>query len=98
MDVRDTAKLHVAAMVDPACNKERIFAFAEAFNWNRVLGILKKLYPDTSFLDEREDKSEEDLSRILPKDDAEVLLKKHYGHGFTSLEDSIRANTKGLSK
>ena len=83
-------------MVDPACNGKRIFAFAEPLNANRLLGILRKLYPDKSFVDDRDD-STEDLSRI-PNEKAEALLKKHYGHGFTSLEDSIQANTEGLSQ
>ena len=83
-------------MIDPACNGERLFAFAEPFNANRLLSILRKLYPDKSFVDDRDD-SRQDLSKVA-NEKAEALLKKHYGHGFTSLEDSIRANTEGLSR
>jgi hypothetical protein len=83
-------------MTDPECNGKRLFAFAGPFNANRLLSVLRKLYPDKSFVDDRDD-SREDLSRV-PNAKAEALLKKHYGHGFTSLEDSIRANTEGLSQ
>lgn len=83
-------------MVDPACHGQRIFGFAQPFTANQVLGILRKLYPDKSFIKDRDD-SRQDLSKV-PNEKAEALLKKHYGHGFTSLEDSIRANTEGLSK
>ena len=94
VDVRDDAKLHVIAVVDPACNRERIFAFAETFNWNQILGILRKLYPDKSFMADQDDNST-DLSKV-PNADAEALLKKHYGHGFVTLEESVRANTGGV--
>ena len=83
-------------MVDPECNGKRLFAFAEPFNANRLLSVLRKLYPDKSFVDDSND-LRKDLSKV-PNEKAEELLKKHYGHGFTSLEDSIRANTEGLSQ
>ena len=89
VDVRDDAKLHVAALVDPACDGQRIFAFAEPFNWNDILAIFRKLEPGKSFLADRE--QGRDLSEV-PNGEAEALLKKHYGHGWTSLEESIRQN------
>ena len=45
-------------MIDPACNGERIFAFADTFTGNQLLGILRKLYPDRSFMDDRDDDRE----------------------------------------
>jgi nucleoside-diphosphate-sugar epimerase len=89
VDVRDDAKLHVAALVDPACDGQRIFAFAQPYNWNDILAIFRKLEPDKSFLVDRE--QGRDLSEV-PNGEAEELLKKHYGHGWTSLEESIRQN------
>lgn len=38
-----------------------------------------------------------DLSKV-PNADADALLKKHYGYGFVTLEDSVRVNTEGLSR
>jgi nucleoside-diphosphate-sugar epimerase len=58
VDVRDDAKLHVAALVDPACNGQRIFAYAEPYNWNDVLAIFRKLKPSKSFLADRDDGSD----------------------------------------
>lgn len=95
VDVRDDAKLHVIAMVDPACNGERVFAFAAPFTWNQILGILRTMYPNSSFMENQDDDSA-DLSKV-PNADADALLKKHYGHGFVTLEECIRANTEGLS-
>jgi len=91
VNVRDDAKLHVAALIDPACNGQRIFAYAEPYNWNDVLAIFRKLKPNKSFLADRDDGR--DLSEV-PNAEAEELLKKHYGHGWTGLEESIRENLR----
>ena len=95
MNVRDDARLHVIAMIDPACNGDRIFAFDNPFTWDQVLGIFRKLHPNKSFPDDLND-GLEDLSKV-PNADAEALLKKHYGHGFIGLEETIRENIEGLS-
>ena len=50
--------------------------------------------PDKNFLEDREGLGK-DMSQI-PMEDAEALLRKHYGKGFTSLEESVEANTATL--
>ena len=94
VDVRDDAKLHVAALVDPACDGQRIFAYAQPFSWNDILAVFRKLEPGKSFLVDRE--KGKDLSEV-PNGEAEELLKKHYGHGWTSLEESVRQNVKSFA-
>lgn len=91
VDVQDTARLHLIALIDPECNGERIFSFAAPFNWNDLLDVFRKQNPGKKFLENREGIGR-DLSQI-PTDDAEALLKKHYGKGFTSLEETLEANT-----
>ena len=91
VDVRDTAQLHVAALVDPSCNGQRIFAFAEPYSWNQVLGIFRKQNPEGKFSEDNKNEGEE-LCKV-PNAGAEALLKKHYGHGWIGLEESIKANT-----
>lgn len=89
VDVRDTAKLHTIALTDPSCNGERIFSFAAPFNRSDVLALFRKLRPRQSFpTDDRE--TGRDLS-VIPNEDAEELLKKHYGKGFASLEECVKA-------
>jgi hypothetical protein len=46
VDVRDTARLHLIALVAPEVKSERLFAFAEPYNWNLVLKTLRKIYPE----------------------------------------------------
>lgn len=94
IDVRDDARLHVIALIDPSCNGQRIFGFAAPYNWNDVLAIFRKQNPDKTFVDDFPDMGR-DLSQI-PNEDAEALLKKHYGRGWISLEESLAANTATL--
>jgi nucleoside-diphosphate-sugar epimerase len=87
INVRDDAKLHVIALTDPACNGDRIFGFADTYSLNKILAILRKLEPSRQFGEDKE--MGEDLSEV-PNAEAEALLKKHYGHGFVNLEDTIK--------
>jgi len=93
VNVRDDARLHVAALIDPSANGQRLFAFAGTYTWNDVLAIFRKLEPNKQFLEDRDEG--EDLSEV-PNQAAEELLKKHYGHGWTSLEESVKENLAGL--
>ena len=94
IDVRDTARLHLIALIDPDCHRKRLFGFAAPFNWNDILAIFRKQNPGKSFPDDDPEQGR-DLSKI-PNERAEQLLKKHYGKGWTSLEDSVEANTATL--
>ncbi|KAK5131796.1 hypothetical protein LTR08_000551 [Meristemomyces frigidus] len=91
VDVRDTAQLHVAALIDPSCDGQRIFAFAETYRWNTLLGIMRKQNPGRKFIEDNENEGA-DLTKV-PNGEAEELLKKHFGHGWIGLEESIKANT-----
>jgi hypothetical protein len=91
VDVRDTAKLHLAALTMPeeAPIGSRIFGFGYPYNWNDVLAVLRKLYPNKTFIDDLPDLGR-DLSHV-PNQSANELLKKiKGGKGFTSLEESVR--------
>ncbi|KAK1993902.1 NAD dependent epimerase/dehydratase [Colletotrichum falcatum] len=94
VDVQNTGALHVAAAVLPEAQDERIFGFAEPFNWNRVLAILRRQNPDRSFGDDFE--GTEYPHTIEPRDRAENLLKKMGLPGWTSLEDSLLKATERL--
>ncbi|KAM0721984.1 hypothetical protein Q7P37_002910 [Cladosporium fusiforme] len=87
INVRDDAKLHVIALIDPACNGERLFGFTAPYNLNQVLAVFRKLYPDKVF-DEEKDVGE-DLTKV-PNAEAEELLRKHYGRGFIGFEETIK--------
>jgi hypothetical protein len=86
INASDNAKLHMAALVDPACNGERVFAFAAPHDYNDLLAIFRKLEPGRDFGEDVD--VGEDLTRV-PNKEAEELLRKHYGHGFVGLEESV---------
>ena len=94
VDVKDTARLHVAALIDPEVENERILGCAYPFNCNDILACLRKLYPNKIF-----PHNIEDDSRTLVKLDnrrGEELLKKFGRPGWTGLEESIQENTACL--
>ncbi|KAF7885284.1 uncharacterized protein EAF01_011349 [Botrytis porri] len=96
IDVQDTARLHVSALIDEDVKNERLFAFAEPFNNNMLLRIFRKLRPDAKIMDDFHDDSVNDLSKVANQRAAE-LLKRDFGRaGFTSLEESLANNIQGL--
>ncbi|KAF6807413.1 aldehyde reductase II [Colletotrichum sojae] len=94
VDVQDTGLLHVAGAVLPDVEGERIFGFAEPYNWNKVLGILRKQNPDRKFHDDYH--SDEYPLFIKPRDRAEELLRRFGRPGWTPMEESIANNTADL--
>lgn len=94
VDVQDAAILHVAAVVFPHAQNQRIFAFADRFSWDAILDILRKIDPQRKFPDHFSGGT--DPNKIEPRAKAEALLKAMGLPGWTSLEDSIRMNVRGL--
>ncbi|KAJ7654092.1 hypothetical protein DFH06DRAFT_1330189 [Mycena polygramma] len=80
-NVVDTARrLHVAALIDPACNGKRIFAVSEN--------------PARLFIEDGPDLGQ-NLTE-LPTQESEALLRKHFQKGFTSLEETIKENNRNV--
>lgn len=90
VDVQDTARLHVAALIDPDVKNQRILAFAHPFNFNDVLACLRKLAPGKNFPPDVEGLGR-DLSRLDNRPGAD-LLRKFGRKGWVRLEESVRAN------
>jgi len=90
VNVRDTARLHVAALLDPQVESERLFGFAAPYNWTDVVDILHKLRPENTKIPKAPENEARDLSDIKPSKRAEQLIQSFFGvPGWTSLEDSI---------
>ncbi|KAI0882237.1 aldehyde reductase [Annulohypoxylon maeteangense] len=95
VDVRDNAALHVAALIYPDVEGERLFAFSEPFNGNKIIRTLKKIYPDREFGEEEPNAATE--RSTVANERAEELLRRMTGHGWTSFEDSIRVAAKEIT-
>jgi hypothetical protein len=95
VDVVDTARLHVAALLSKDVVNERLFAYAEPWNWNDILDILRKMFPEKQFA------ADMDLGRDRCKvanQRAEELLRTEFGQpGWVSLEESVRRNVQSFT-
>lgn len=94
INVADTARLHVAALLDTKVENERLFGFAGRHTWNGILAILRGLYPGKTF---PEDLPTSEVTNVnVPNERAEGLLKEVFGKGWVSLEDTVKENVAGL--
>ncbi|KIY00479.1 uncharacterized protein Z520_04164 [Fonsecaea multimorphosa CBS 102226] len=97
VDVRDDARVHVAALLDPKVENERLFAFAGPYNWTDVINILTNLRPDNDKIPKAPPNEGRDLTDIKGSKRAEELIKSFFGvPGWTSLEDSLAAGIADL--
>jgi hypothetical protein len=95
IDVKDVALLHVAAVLDPEVDNARLQAWAEYCNWNDVLAILRKLYPQRKFVD---DVAIPPPLTITTDFSHPLALLKKWGNqdGWKSLEETVADNMKNL--
>ncbi|KAF2797416.1 NAD(P)-binding protein [Melanomma pulvis-pyrius CBS 109.77] len=88
VDPIDTALIHVSALIYSDVASERLFAFAEPFNFNNILAVYRKLFPGRDFPADVEgmgvDKCKVPNQRAL-----EVLGWVKEGRGWTGLEESL---------
>jgi hypothetical protein len=92
--VEDVALLHVAAILDSSVKNARIHAWSDAFIWNDVLAIFRKLRPDQKFLDDLPDVAR---MRATVDDKLTLSLLKKWGNqeGPLGLERSIKDTLEG---
>ena len=92
--VRDIALMHIAAVLDPEVSNRRIHAWAKGFNWNDMLAVLRKLYPQKKFIDDLPN-----MGQFLGTVDDSLglkLLKKWGGQdAWTPFEQGIKDALKG---
>ncbi|KAI1811310.1 hypothetical protein GGS20DRAFT_563628 [Poronia punctata] len=99
VDVQDIGRLHVAAAILDSVRGRRIFGFASRYNWDMILGILRKLLaddPDKLARIPADFSGGEDPNEIEPRAEAERILKELGRPGWTSLEESIADAVEGL--
>lgn len=94
VNVQDTGRLHVIALASPNVKSERIFGLTGPFNWNDVVAVLRKLYPQRKWDDVPDQR--QDLTEVEPTKRTQALLKEAYGLSLADLEESVKQNTKDL--
>jgi hypothetical protein len=89
------ALIHVAAVLDPDVMSQRIYAVAEHSNWNDILQIMRKNYPNRNFMEDLPD-----LGRFRGTVDNSLGLKllRKWGNqsGWTSLEAGVQQCLDGM--
>ncbi|OKL57224.1 hypothetical protein UA08_07384 [Talaromyces atroroseus] len=96
-DVKDCALLHVAAVLDPEVRNARLVGWGEYCNWNDILAIMRRLYPERKFMDDIPG-----LSRLQLTTDCSqslALLEKWNGQqSWRSLEQTVTDNMESILK
>lgn len=86
-DVQDSALLHVAALLLPDVENQRIFAAAAPFNMTSIVSLLRGLHPERQFAQPVENGV--DMTVFSEAGRAEVLLARMGKKGFTDIETSV---------
>ena len=96
-DVKDSAILHVAAILDPEVKNARLPAWGTYCNWNDMLAIMRRLCPERKFMDDLPNLAKLNVST----DYSQVfeLLEKWAGQkGWKTLEETIEDSLPNLRK
>jgi hypothetical protein len=86
---QDCALLHVAALLYSDVTSERLFGFAQRWNFNQLLAIYRKEYPDREFPDDVEGLVDDGVK--VPSERAEEVLRwVKGGSGWDGLYQSVK--------
>jgi hypothetical protein len=95
IDNQDSARLQVAALIDPIADGMRVLAYGYPYSWNQILKIFRQDFPDRKFVEDFPDQGE-DISTIRNEKSVE-MLKRMGRPGLTTLEESLKAVVKDMT-
>lgn len=90
VDCEDIGMLHVAAMLHPDAQGERIFGYGFPKNNTSTIETLREIYPERKFKDLPEKNEPKFIANVLPRPRAEELLKWVKGSGWTGFKESLK--------
>ncbi|KAH8732604.1 hypothetical protein GQ44DRAFT_755094 [Phaeosphaeriaceae sp. PMI808] len=88
----DSALLHVSALIHSDVNNERLYGLAHRWNFNQLLAIFRKNYPENTFSEDVEIVGDDRVK--APTKRAEEVLRWVKGRGWDGLEESVVAMSK----
>lgn len=93
INILDAVYLHIAALILPDVQNERVFGFIDVYNSNDILAVLRKQCPDRQFMSDFEvlGRAKTTVKPAL-QERALQLMRRMGRDGFISFEESIRAN------
>jgi hypothetical protein len=83
----DSALLHISALIHSDVGGERLFGFVERWNYNSLLKIFRKHYPEKTFPEDVEGLGDDRVH--APTERAEEVLRWVKGASWDGLEDSV---------
>ncbi|KAJ5642853.1 uncharacterized protein N7484_005360 [Penicillium longicatenatum] len=96
VDVKDSARIHLAALLDVTVANERVLAFGHSINWNDIIDSIQQSRPELQ-LPTRIPGLGRDL-REVENSLAVNLLKKWWDKdAFTELDETVRENLVGVN-
>lgn len=93
-DVRDTARLHIAALTEADVQNERLFATHHPFNYNELIRLMKLFAPEGKVLPEEKEGLAENGQTVDEQRSLE-LLKRMGREGWAPVEDAMRESCLG---
>lgn len=94
-DIKDCALLHVAAVLDPEVKNARLPGWGVYCNWNDILAILRRLYPERKFIDDFPGLGYLQITTDCTQSLA--LLEKWGGQkGWKTLEETVKDNWESI--
>ncbi|PWY65891.1 aldehyde reductase [Aspergillus eucalypticola CBS 122712] len=97
VDIQDAALLHVAALINPTVQNERLFAYGWPFFWNDLATIYRDIFPNRELPTDLPARDKDaDLLDVKPSKRSEDLLKEMGKPGWSSLKEIVVANAYGL--
>jgi hypothetical protein len=91
VDTVDVALLHLAALVDPSTDSERVFAHTKLYTWNQILSIFRLQDPNRKFVAELPDQGTD--TSTVANARAKEFVQRMGKNGFARLEESIQIST-----
>jgi nucleoside-diphosphate-sugar epimerase len=89
VNVGDTARLHVAALLEEDVKNERLFAWAEPFNYSKIVKLLKEIDPSKTDYPPPSEAEGVDMFDVATAR-AEELLRRSGQPGFIGMKDSMK--------
>ncbi|KAK8232313.1 NAD dependent epimerase/dehydratase [Phyllosticta capitalensis] len=87
-DNEDVAYMHLAGLIHPDVQGERLWAYDKPCNWNDLLSVFRKNFPDRQFIDDIQGVTH-DPAKNQPAERAIQLLKELGRPGLADMEQSI---------
>jgi hypothetical protein len=92
ISVLDTALLHISALIHGDVNGERLCGYAERWDFNQLLAIFRKNYPEKTFVEDVKELGFD--ATEPPRERSEEILKWVKGNGWDGLEESMVAMSR----